>query len=229
MSVALPGAALSSRSEGAVLNGANAALVETTAGWELIQYREAELVDEEIYKLSGLLRGQQGSDDALAAGAAEGARILFLTGAEQRLDVADWERGLLLEWRAWRGAADNVATWNTQLEHHAVAAQMWSPAHLAARWSGTDLEFCWVRRARKGGDAWTPGEPPHEVPEAYRVRVSEAGGILREWDVAASPTTYDSAQQAADFPLGGEATVEVAQLGVDGEPGSWASLIVAIP
>jgi hypothetical protein len=227
--VTLPNAALSSRSEGAVLNGANAALVETAAGWELIQYREAELVDVETYKLSGLLRGQQGSDDAMAAGAAESARILFLTGAEQRLDVADWERGLSLDWRARRIDSLDDAVWGASLEHQAVAARMWSPAQLKARWNGADLEVIWIRRARTGGDAWTAGEPPHEVPEAYRVRVSGAGGALREWDVAATLATYHSAHQAADFPSGGEAMIDVAQLGADGEPGGRAALAVVIP
>ena len=81
--VSVRGGAPSSRSEGAVLNGANAALVETGAGWEFLQFLEAELVDEETYRLSGLLRGQQGSEDAASAGAPVGSRIVFLTGAER--------------------------------------------------------------------------------------------------------------------------------------------------
>jgi hypothetical protein len=226
--VTLPGIALSSRSQNAVLNGANAALVETEAGWELIQYREAELVDVETYKLTGLLRGQQGSDDAMAAGAVEGARILFLTGAEQRLDIADWEQGLGLEWRAWRNAPDDEAAWSAWQEYLPVAARMWSPAHFSARQAGADIELSWIRRARKGGDAWTPGEPPQEVDEAYRLRVSASGDVLREWEVALPAATYPAAEQAADFPAGGDALIEVAQLGADGEPGGWASLAVAI-
>jgi hypothetical protein len=106
---------------------------------------------------------------------------------------------------------------------------MWSPAHFSARWAGADIELSWIRRARKGGDAWAPGEPPHEVAEAYRVRVSEAGDVLREWDVAAPVAAYLEAEQAMDFPSGGDALVEVAQLGADGEPGRWASLALTIP
>jgi hypothetical protein len=87
--VKLPSAMLQSRGELAVLNGANAALVDTEAGWELVQFEEAELVDEETWKLTRLLRGQQGSEPAMGAGAEVGARILFLTGAEQRLDLAE--------------------------------------------------------------------------------------------------------------------------------------------
>jgi len=68
-----------------------------------------ELVDVETWKLTRLLRGQQGSEPANAAGAVIGARILFLARAEQKLEVAHWERGLELEWRVWCGSADEQA------------------------------------------------------------------------------------------------------------------------
>lgn len=66
------GPALALASKSAVLNGANRALVESEAGWEMIQYLEAELVDVDTYQLTGLLRGQQGSENAISVGAAEG-------------------------------------------------------------------------------------------------------------------------------------------------------------
>jgi hypothetical protein len=227
--VELPGVNLESRSEGAVLNGVNAALVETEAGWELIQFTEAELVDVETYRLTRLLRGQQGSEPATSAGAAIGARILFLTGAEQRLEVADWERGLEVEWRVWRSLPDEPSAWSGEQTCEALAARMWSPAHLKAEWSGGHLGLQWIRRARKGGDSWTAGEPPHEVAESYRIRVSDGGIVRRQWDVSGPSCTYPSDDLAADFPAGGEALIEVAQLGADGESGAWAGITVEIP
>lgn len=227
--VTLPSAALSSRSESAVLNGANAALVETTAGWELIQYRDAELVEEETYKLTGLLRGQQGSEPAVSASAAIDSRIVFLTGAELRLNIAEWERGLDLEWRVWRESFDGPGVWNAVQSHDGSAGRMWSPAHLKAEWSEADLAVSWIRRARKGGDVWGPGEPPHEVAEAYRIRVLEGGDVRRTREVSESAFAYPAADQAADFPGGGSARIEVAQLGLDGEPGGWARIDVEIP
>jgi hypothetical protein len=227
--VTLPGAALSSRSESAILNGANAALVETAAGWELIQYREAELVGEETYRLNGLLRGQQGSEPAMAAGAEIDSRILFLTGAEVRLNVADWERGLEMEWRARRETAEEAAVWGVTQSHDGAAGRMWSPAHLKAEWSGGDLVLSWIRRARKGGDAWTPGEPLHEAPESYRIRVLDGETPRRTEDMGESAFAYPAALQAADFPAGGIARIEVAQLGPDAEPGAWTGIDVEIP
>jgi hypothetical protein len=221
------GGSPNSRNEAAVLNGANAMLVETEAGWELMQFREAELVDVDTYKLSGFLRGQQGSDDAAAAGAAVGARVVFLTGAEKRLAVSDWERSLRLEWRAGE-SRPGAPVWIGEQTYVAEANRMWSPAHLNGIRSGEDLLIGWTRRARKGGDPWTAGEPVIELPEGYRVRIS--GGILmRQWDVQAQTAVYAQGDQATDFPVGGTALIEVAQLGADGEPGHWAGLELIIP
>jgi hypothetical protein len=72
------------------------------------------------------------------------------------------------------------------------------------------------------------GNPPIEGLEVYRVRVS--GGVsIREWDVPLPEASYPAADQAADFPLGGHALVEVAQIGPNGEPGAWTGVQVTIP
>jgi hypothetical protein len=186
-------------------------------------------VDEETWKLSRLLRGQQGSEPAMAAGAEVGARILFLTGAEQRLELADWERGLELTWRAWRERPEETTAWSGEGTWLGEAGRMWSPAHLRGDWTEGGLQLGWVRRARKGGDNWGPGEPPHEVPEQYRLRISSGGSILRQEDVAGSSYLYLTDDQATDFPTGGEALAQVAQLGLDGEPGAWIGLSITIP
>jgi hypothetical protein len=222
------GGELSARTEAAVLNGANMALVETAAGWEAIQYVGAELVGPGQYRLDRLLRGQQGSEPAMAAGAPIGARVVFLTGAESRLDVAAWERGLELLWRA--GAPSVVAggLWTDTQTFNAVAREEWSPAHLKASWASDDLSMTWVRRARRDGDPWLAGEPPLSLPERYSVRIS-GGAAARTWEVDAPFAVYPEGERVADFASGGIAVIEVGQLGADGEAGALAALEVAIP
>ena len=164
----------------------------------------------------------------MAAGAPVGSRIVFRTGAEQRLHVADWEHALELKWRAGRESGDATGAWSSSFSHEGVALPAWSPSHLAANWVGGDLSLNWIRRARKGGDPWVAGEPAHEWPEAYRIRVS--GGISsRQWDVVEASATYPASHRVADFPAGGAALIEVAQLGANGEPGGWTELELAIP
>jgi hypothetical protein len=52
--------------------------------------------------------------------------------------------------------------------------------------------------------------------------------IKRQWDVADSSSIYIASDQIADFPSGGEALIEVAQVGADGQPGDWAAVSVEI-
>ena len=74
-----------------------------------------------------------------------------------------------------------------------------------------------------------PGEPPHEVAEAYRVKVVDGESVLRQWDVAEPLCVYSASDQAEDFPAGGEALFQVAQLGGNDEPGVWAGVVAEIP
>ncbi len=151
MWVQVSGGGLSSRTEAAVLNGANVAFVETEVGWEMIQYQQAELVDVDTYLLSGLSRGQQGSDGAMHAGAAAGARVVFLRGAERRLDVADWQRGL--EWRVSRESSIGGGALMGSHLHQSVAGLPWSPCHMTATQSGGDVA---LRVGSPGQKGWRP-------------------------------------------------------------------------
>jgi hypothetical protein len=113
-------------------------------------------------------------------------------------------------------------------EHSARAAQPWSPAHLRATWSGGDVVLSWIRRARKDGDGWGPGNPPVEGVEESRVRVS-GGASIREWEVFSPNDIYLAAQQVTVFPAGGLALAEGAQIGSIVAPGPWTGVQVTIP
>lgn len=109
-----------------------------------------------------------------------------------------------------------------------MARRAWPPCRLTARSVEDDLSLTWIRRARRDGDAWTAGEPIHECPAVYRVKVS--GGVsARQWDVSEASATYTASDQATDFPAGGDALIEVAQIGANGEPGGWTALELTIP
>jgi hypothetical protein len=65
-------------------------------------------------------------------------------------------------------------------------------------------------------------------PERYRVKVSGFGGV-REWEVSEPSAVYAEGSRTADFPVGGEAVLEVAQVSSDAISGAWATLRVSIP
>jgi len=77
--VELYGGALSSMSDADLLGGGNAAALQRADGsWEVLQFANAELVGERTYKLSRLLRGQAGSEWAMADPLPAGAPFVML-------------------------------------------------------------------------------------------------------------------------------------------------------
>jgi hypothetical protein len=68
--------------------------------WEVVQFATAELVSAGRYKLTNLLRGQRGSEHAMASPVAAGARVLVLTTALGQPGIAVSDVGLPIVWRA---------------------------------------------------------------------------------------------------------------------------------
>src|SRR6185312_6566512 len=90
-----------------LLNGANAAAIRSSNGaWELVQFLDAEETAPSVWRLSGLLRGQLGTEDAMAAGAAVGASFVLLDEAVKPAGLLSSEIGLSLNWRVGPSGED---------------------------------------------------------------------------------------------------------------------------
>jgi hypothetical protein len=155
--VRVEGRAPESRALGAVLAGGNAAAIETADGWELVQFRTAELVGEDVWRLSGLLRGQQGTESTMATGAPAGAVVVLLDAEPARAASSRAERGLPLIWRAVPTGAPGGGPLASEVAYSATGLhdRPWSPAHLRAdaRADG-GLDLGWIARSRMDGDRW---------------------------------------------------------------------------
>ena len=214
--VRIEGRAPENLSFGAVLAGGNALALETASGWEIIQFRSAELVGGDVWRLSGLLRGQQGTDEATATGAESGAVVVFLASGVQRVESSSAERGLPLIWRAGPvGApAGGPGVSETSFTPTGRHDRPWSPAHLrrALRADG-GFDLTWQARSRLDGDRWD-GQPQRSDPSRYRVRVLDGGTEIRVFEVETETAEYADSQVTVDFPAGvAEAEVTVAQWG----------------
>ena len=83
-----------------LLNGANAAAVRSGIGvWEILQFETADEVEPGRWRLGGLLRGQLGTGDAMAAGSPAGAPFVMLNERVKAAGLRADEIGLLLNWR----------------------------------------------------------------------------------------------------------------------------------
>jgi len=216
LTVRLEGAPPIGRDRSAVLAGANAIAVRGAGGaWEVIQFLAAEPVSDDVWTLSGLLRGQAGSDPAMAALTPAGAAVVVLDEALVRADLAPAERGLPLVWRAApAGGPASGPSMSQALETwRGLSARPWSPAHLRVKAQAGDTRITWIRRARLAGDGWDAEVPLGEEREVYRVEILDGETVVRTAETPSPSFTYAAAQRAADFPSGptGVLAVRVAQ------------------
>ena len=187
-----------------MLNGANAAAVRSTVGvWEVLQFQQATEIEPQLWRLSGLLRGQLGTSDAMAAGAAEGADFVLLDDAVVPAGLRSSEVGLVLNWRVGPTGLDgsglNVAE-STAVGGQRAALPL-APVHLRARRAGADVVFSWIRRGRVDADGWDASDIPlGEAVEQYRVEIAAPGGMPVRTVVTAEPRwLYEAAMIVADF------------------------------
>lgn len=200
-----PGHQLESRSETAVLGGANRAAIRGPDGiWEVLQFAKATLTGPGRWRLETLLRGQFGTEDAVGDPTPEGAAFVLLDARVSPSRVDEELRGLELAWRAGpaRRPRDD-ATYVARLERvGARGLYPLSPVRLAARRDPAtgSVAISWIRRTRIGGDVFSSGEVQlGEASEAYRVEILSGSTVLRTIETTSPAATYSASAQTADF------------------------------
>ncbi len=209
---------LSSTQSLQLLNGANAAAIRSQNGsWEVLQFANAELVADNTWRLSNLLRGQAGTDDEMEAGAQAGAEFVLLNKAVELLSYEPFETGLPLNWKiaAPDSAISDPGNPGMSFAPGLRGYRPFCPVHLAIDiLPGNDAAFSWIRRDRLEADAWNDGDiAMSEGEELYAVKIRSDGTILRQWQSHEPAVLYSRAEQLADiasFPA--ELVIEVAQI-----------------
>ena len=215
--VDLDSGALASADETAVLGGTNVIAVENGEGeWEVVQFATAELVSPRRYKLTVLLRGQRGSEHAMANPVAAGARVLVLTTALGQPGIGVADIGLPIVWRA--GPANRDVADASFVEETVTMAgkglRPLSPVHVTGRrpTGSDDIKLSWKRRSRIGGDAWNQVEVPlAEETETYEIEIIDGAVVKRTLSSVSASVTYTAAQQTTDFgaPVAWPGTLEL--------------------
>jgi GTA TIM-barrel-like domain/Putative phage tail protein len=207
LTVRLRAGELSSAADIQLFSGTNTVLVQCANGaWEVLQFRSAAEVSLDVWELTGLLRAQLGTEDAMNAGAPAGAAFVVLNGAVAAAGLSASETGIDLHWRAGPSGKDFTSQYfGEKIAAGGIRALTpLAPVHCKSRMlSNGDVEFSWIRRSRIGADNWLGIEiPVGEPQELYRIRLlSAAGGSVRE-AVSSSPAwLWTQAMQAADTPM----------------------------
>ncbi|NEX48276.1 baseplate multidomain protein megatron [Pseudotabrizicola algicola] len=211
---------LESVSDVALFGGANALAVESAAGqWEIVQAGAAELIAPGRYRLTRLLRGQRGTENAMGNPAQAGARVVVLDAALTSLPIAEADLGLPWNWRvgpAARSVTDDsyVALGFTPTGRGLVP---FAPVHVEQPWriarAPGDLTIRWTRRSRAlVADAWEQVEVPlAEDIESYDVQILDGTTVKRTLTCTTTSVLYAATQQSADWgaPLGPGQTLAI--------------------
>ena len=208
--------------EAAVLAGANLALL----GDEIVQFMRADMLAPRRFRLSGMLRGRQGSEAAVASHAA-GERFVLLDPATLLpVDLPVEAIGRSMFARSLGSGDASVGVVAVRVGGRALMPL--SPTQLRLWRDGDDFVAGWVRRSRSGfGWADFIDAPLGEANEAYRVSVRRNGVQVRNVTVASPVFRYSLADRLAD---GGTGAVElrVSQISALVGPGATAVATLAL-
>ncbi len=213
--VVLSSGGLASVSRLDLLSGKNLFAVETNTGaWELIQFQNAELQASGKYLLSGLLRGQSGTEATAHEDIGIGAQIVFLNGGYVHFNVPDARLNLDVTYRfgPTNLPVSEAAYQDIGFNTKRIASRPFSPAHLRQSSQNGDMSLTWTRRTRGSLDVWnTPDEPLNEVTESYHAKVFVNGTEVRSWTLVDPEVTYFASEMALDGVVS-EFEFEVAQV-----------------
>lgn len=214
--VDLPFGEVSSTVELSVLNGENRLAIKAANGvWEIVAFARAEEIAPSRWRLSALLRGLAGTEDALAAGAPKGAPVVVLDAAVRPLGLVASERGRRLNWIVEAAGMAGAPSGPFAFEGGLRALTPLAPAHLAAERRRDGVFIRWKRRGRVEADGWDASDIPLEEPfELYRVEVLDGEAVRRMAEVSQPFWFYPAADELTDFPaLRDHISVRVRQLG----------------
>ncbi|WP_026784120.1 baseplate multidomain protein megatron [Pleomorphomonas koreensis] len=226
MIVDLVSGTLESVTDIALLGGANALAVESAPGiWEVLQAGSAELIAPGRYRLTRLLRGQRGTEGAMADPVPAGARVVVLDSMLADLPVTEADLGMAMNWRI--GPASKPVSDETYVAQtftpEGVGLRPFAPVHVEQPWRKArvpgDLTIRWVRRDRSlAADSWNAVEiPMSEASESWQVEILDGATVKRSLTTATTSVVYSAADQSADWGaplgLGFSLDVRIAQIG----------------
>jgi hypothetical protein len=190
---------LASITRAALLAGVgNAALV----GSEVIRFRTATLSSAGIYVLSGLLRGQRGTEWAIGGHTAAERFVLLQTTGLRRVTDQQSDIGITKYWKGVTFGKSAALVSSTPFADTGIGLLPFSPVDVRAARSSGDITLTWKRRTRLSTRFVGSGGinvPLGEASEAYSVDIMDGDTVVRTIATTAATLTYSSADQTADF------------------------------
>lgn len=195
--------ALSSVTRDELLGGANSAAIgDAATGYEIVQFQTASLIAPNVFRLSGFLRGQAGSEAEMLTLRPLGQNFVLLNGAVVQPAMSLAEAGLEATWRLGPAQFDYghpaylEFTYTGQLK----SLRPLRPAHIKMAVGVGGFNMSWIRRTRLDGDPWELAEVPlGEATEQYRLQIYLGSTLKRSLILTLPNYFYTTADFTTDF------------------------------
>lgn len=227
--VKLTSGSLTSADLEAILRGANLLAIGTgdPTGWEVLQFRDAQLVEPGVYELSMRLRGQLGTEAEMQDVWPEGSLVVLISESAEQVTLASQALGLPRHYRIGpaQRPIDDQSYVHVETVFEGIGLRPYAPCHLKAFYTPESIRLTFLRRTRIDGDRWDLEDVPlGETTERYLIRVlSSDGSPLRQSTSLEPKWDYTQEMYAEDgFPLG--LIFEVAQVSDRYGPGSFGRI-----
>lgn len=211
-------AALSSRTDEAVVAGANLLAIGEHGRWHLVQFANAELVSPGRYRLTRLLLGRRGTEHLIGSEQA-GDRVVLLSGPGIiRVPMQTAQIGASLQYRAVSSGSSFASVDPVTFIGAGQALKPFSPVSgLITRDESGNITLTAIRRDRLSATLRDGVPVPmSETEEAYEVDVLDGpnGSVVRTIDSLSTPEAeYSAVDQASDFGgLANPVTMRIYQL-----------------
>jgi hypothetical protein len=187
---------LTSVTESALLNGANAALI----GEELVQFQNAELIGDNRYALSKLLRGRQGSEWAIDTHKA-GESFILLNSRLITCKLSSELIGKAISYKAVSIGKSLAETEAVQFTYNGKRLKPFAPVSLRTMQdSEGNICISWIRRSRINSSWRNHSDVPvGEEQELYQIEIRSGDTLLRTIEANTCSCIYSREQQTADF------------------------------
>lgn len=198
------GVTFESRTDAAVLTGANSAAMGADGRWEIVQFANATQLSPTQWRLSRLLRGRRGTEHNIDSSQVADKFIMISTGGLVRLPLQTSEIGANRIYKAVTIGASYSSGIDQTFSGHGVALRPFSPVLLTAeRDTSGDIILNWTRRGRLGRTLMSGVDIPlSEATEAYQVDIYTPDSphtVVRMISATTPTATYTAAQQSTDF------------------------------
>ena len=193
---------LSSVGDLAALAGRSAMAIRVDGDWEIFAFAHAELIGEQTFRLSRLIRGLGGEEHLAKRDAPAGSTVVLLDDAIAPLARKVAEIGAPMTYRigpADRDYAEPVFVQPTVAATN-KALRPYAPTKARARRTPAGVVIDFVRRGRLDSDAWEALDIPlGEASESYEADISLPASGKRTLTAAATSILYPAAEELGDF------------------------------